>query len=257
MSTRLYVITHKPIELAVPTEYKKMLVGAYKYQSNDKSYIYDNEGTDNISCKNSNYCELTGLYWIWKNDPNDVKGLVHYRRFFTKNRFTNSINYFLSEDEVNKILKNNNIIVGEKYYMDLPTVKDDYLLNHKEKDWEKLKDIIRRLYPEYLDTFEQVEKANWFYPYNMMIATKGVFNAYCDWLFTILFELEKEIDLTGYDVQQARIFGFMSERLLSVWILANKLKCYEAPVVQLDCRFRYRIRRKLERIFERKVKLGR
>lgn len=254
MSTRLYVITHKPIELAVPTEYKKMLVGAYKYQSNDKSYIYDNEGTDNISCKNSNYCELTGLYWIWKNDPNDVKGLVHYRRFFTKNRFTNSINFFLSEDEVNKILKNNNIIVGEKYYMDLPTVKDDYLLNHKEKDWEKLKDIIRRLYPEYLDTFEQVEKANWFYPYNMMIATKGVFNAYCEWLFTILFELEKEIDLTGYDVQQARIFGFMSERLLSVWILANKLKCYEAPVVQLDCRFRYRIRRKLERIFERKVK---
>lgn len=255
---RIYVITHKEIELNLPENYVKMLVGAHRFDGMMlNGYELDNKSADNISNKNANYCELTGLYWIWKNDVEDVKGLVHYRRFFTQNRFTNSINYFLSEDEVNKILKNNNIIVGEKYYMDMPTVKDDYLLNHKEKDWEKLKDIIRRLYPEYLDTFELVEKSNWFYPYNMMIATKEVFNSYCEWLFTILFELEKEIDLTGYDVQQARIYGFMSERLLSVWILTNKLKCYEAPVVQLDCRFRYRIRRKLEKIFDRKIKLGR
>lgn len=256
MSTRLYVITHKPIELAVPAEYKKMLVGAYKYQSNDKSYIYDNEGTDNISCKNSNYCELTGLYWIWKNDPNDVKGLVHYRRFFTKNRYTNNPKKFYHEDYINVILNQYDVIVSEKLFIDESTVKDDYLVNHKVEDWKKLKDIIKKSYPDYLPAFETIEKGNWFYPYNMMIAKTELFNRYCEWIFDILGKLEQEVDLSEYDVQQARIFGFLSERLLAVWLMTNRCRIYEAPVIQLDCRFRYRIRRALEKRLKKRVTIG-
>lgn len=36
-------------------------------------YIGDNTG-DNISLRNSNYCELTGLYWAWKNLKCDYIG---------------------------------------------------------------------------------------------------------------------------------------------------------------------------------------
>ena len=79
----VYVMTHKKINLNVPNYYKKMLVGAYRDTSDTDEYIRDDR-FDNISRKNECYCELTGLYWLWKNCDDDIIGLVHYRRFFYK-----------------------------------------------------------------------------------------------------------------------------------------------------------------------------
>lgn len=250
----IYVITHKDINIKLPIQYKKMLVGAYKKPEIITGYIRDDFSESNISSKNDNFCELTGLYWIWHHDLNDIKGLVHYRRFFTTNRYKKSIKYFYTEYNICKYLNQYDIIVPERLYIDMPTVKDDYLENHKEQDWIKLKKIIKLYYPNYINAFETIEKNNWFFPYNMFIATTKVFNAYCEWLFDVLFKLEEIVDLSEYDNQQARIFGFISERLLAVWILTNNIKYYEAKVVQIDSRFRYRIRRGLERLLHRNVK---
>ena len=58
-----------------------------------------------------------------------------------------------------------------------------------------------------------------------------VLNDYCDWLFDILFTLEKEIDLSDRDDYQKRVFGFLSERLFTVWLEHNsQYKKYECRV---------------------------
>ena len=68
----------------------------------------------------------------------------------------------------------------------------------------------------------------------MFVMKKSYFDEYCTWLFDILFTLEKRIDISSYDSYEARIFGFLSERLFNVWLERQNLKKVEVPVVFLE-----------------------
>lgn len=68
----------------------------------------------------------------------------------------------------------------------------------------------------------------------MFVMKKELFDEYCAWLFDILFELEKRIDISRYDAYQARVFGFLGERLFNVWLEKKKLKIKEIEVVNLE-----------------------
>ena len=59
-------------------------------------------------------------------------------------------------------------------------------------------------------------------------------NEYCTWLFDILFELEKLVDVSKYDSFHARFFGRISELLLDVWINTNKLSYKEIKVIDIE-----------------------
>ena len=81
MDTRIYVMTHKKIEEIPDSMYITMQVG--KKGKEDFGYLGD-DTKDHISEKNPFYCELTGIYWLWKNIDCDVIGICHYRRYFVK-----------------------------------------------------------------------------------------------------------------------------------------------------------------------------
>ena len=80
MKFSIFVATHKKFEFPLPDNYIPILVGSYKFDLS--IYQRDDDGEFQISYKNKNYCELTGLYWIWKNIRTDYVGLCHYRRYF-------------------------------------------------------------------------------------------------------------------------------------------------------------------------------
>ena len=123
MDIKILVATHKKYDMPSEDIYLPIHVG--REGKEDLGYQGDNQG-ENISLKNSNYCELTGLYWAWKNLQCDVIGLSHYRRYFTdKSKFevaknkNNKMDLILNKQDIDKILKNADIIVPKKrnYYM--------------------------------------------------------------------------------------------------------------------------------------------
>ena len=228
MNLNVYIMMHKLCEI-IPYDnkvYKRMLLGGNNVDINNLDLSYDSTG-DNISFKNPFYCELTGLYWIWKNDESDIVGLVHYRRFFSEFPWISN-KCLLKEKKILKIFsKDIDIILPFKYYGRNNIYKtnyDRYKAQHIISDLDCVKDIIKEMYPDYVTSFENLMSENCMYLFNMFIAKKEIVNNYCDWLFSILFELEKRIDYLSRDTYQRRVFGFISERLFNVWILKNKDK---------------------------------
>lgn len=196
--------------------------------------IKDNTG-DNISKKNPNYCELTGIYWIWKNTKDKIVGLVHYRRYFYKKIFTFKKKNVLTEDEVKKILKEYDIIVPTLCNTNI-TVYNQYKKHHYIEDLELCGDILKEKYPEYYKTYKKILKEKRYYPFNMIITNKNNFDKYCTWLFDILFEAQKTINknLVNRDNYNKRVYGFLSERLFNVWLLNQDLKIKELPVYNIE-----------------------
>ena len=161
---------------------------------------------DNISEKNNKYCELTALYWAWKNDTSEYIGLSHYRRKFV-----------LSDGEISTILSGNVDIVVTVPVMNLDTVKGQYARDHSESDWNVLGQAIEVLSPEYKDAYITVSNSIFYYAYNMFIAKREVLNDYCEWLFKILYYCEDKIGSKD-DAYQNRYVGFLAERLLTIYI---------------------------------------
>ncbi len=240
---------HKEFEFLKNDVLKPIQVGASLSQV-DLGIEKDNTG-DNISEKNKNFCELTALYWMWKNSNADIKGLMHYRRLFDLacnrvrryNGFPENITEILhlNKDCLLSVFKDYDVILPEMKVM--PKYKSNYL-HYKKKhiisDMDKVFEIIKEKHPQYYQTaVEVIKNNNHMYLFNMFVAKTEIFNDYAAWLFDILFTLEKEIksDILSRDAYQQRVYGFLSERLFNVYIeyqKQNGLRFKEVPVVYCE-----------------------
>lgn len=193
--------------------------------SDDLGYQGDDSG-DNISEVNPLFGELTGIYWVWKNDiTSDVIGVCHYRRFFA-----NSEHQLLNCNEITDLMSKYDIITTMHSSGDI-TSYESFAKSHNIADYDILGQCLQELYPEYYDSFLYHKNECGGYFGNLMITTSQLYKQYCEWLFSILFKAAEYIDVSGYDLYHARIYGFLSEILMNVWLHHQQLNIYECPVV--------------------------
>lgn len=209
---KIYVITHKEVNKKMSYPYEYLLVGANKNKA--EITLKDNNGIT-ISDKNPDYCELTGLYWIWKNTNEQVCGFVHYRRFFMTQKI-------IDEKKINKYLGKSDLILAKKYNLS-KTIFSIYKESNLYDYYIVLKKVISEKYPNYIETFVKVFNRKFTIPYNMMICKKETLNNYCEWLFDILFEVEERVNSEKIKYVP-RAYGYLSENLLIIWTLVNQKK---------------------------------
>ena len=162
-SIKIFVCTHKKFEMDLPQEYEIIHVGAYN--NNDMGYTKDSIG-ENISSLNSSFCELTGLYWIWKNTNYGIIGLVHYRRYFFNSFFDVIRKRVLRKEKIEKLLTKYDIILPQKSFFNKKN-KDIYRDSHNIDDWKMVGDVILKKYPEYIDYYNMVSNSKYTYLLNM------------------------------------------------------------------------------------------
>ena len=235
MSIRIIVATNKPYHIAKDKMYLPIQVGAA--QNVSIGFRQDDEG-ENISLKNAHYCELTGLFWAWKNLDADYIGLCHYRRYLSSRKisrfFTCKSQRILTLPEAEKLLIQAPILLPKKRSYWIETTYSQYVHAHYESDLVKTKAIIEDIYPEYKQAFDKVMSRRSGHHFNMFVMRRDLLERYCEWLFDILFELEKRVDISGYSTYNQRLFGFIGERLLDVWLAKESFPYLELPVVFME-----------------------
>lgn len=227
MKTKIIVATHKQFEMPDEDIYLPLQVGA-SCTDKDFGYCKDNTG-DNISEKNPYFCELTGLYWAWKNLDCDYLGMAHYRRHFTVksgrtirkcgDNVHEKMKCVLNAKELSNLEQKYDIILPARRHYLIETLYSHYSHSHYEEHLKLTREIIKRKYSEYLPYFDKVMKARSGCMFNMFIMKKSLADQYCNWLFDILGELEQKVDVERLSPFQARLYGRVAEIIFNAWLL--------------------------------------
>jgi hypothetical protein len=219
----IYTLTHKRFDVPPDSMYVPLRVGSAGNE--DFGYLRDDTG-ENISNLNCYYSELTGLYWIWKNVKDlDYVGTCHYRRYLI-----NEQEKIFTRQEYEALLAEYDLVTTKKVHLN-NSYHFGFSANHNIAALDMTGEVIRELHPEYYDTFVRLVNGPDTYFGNILVTKKERFDEYCEWLFSIFFEVQKRISLeNGEDAYHKRVFGFISEFLLLVWTTVKGLKVYECKV---------------------------
>lgn len=212
---KIIVNTHKRYRMPDSPMYVPLHVGSAGKPG--IGYRRDDTG-DNISFKNAGYCELTGLYWAWKNLPADYLGMVHYRRHFSLHQGKDKWKSILTERQAERLCGRFDIILPRKRHYYIETLYSHYEHTHYIEHITQTRQIISEKCPEYISSFDSVLNQSKGYMFNMFIMKRELLDEYCSWLFDILGELENRVVVDGLSPFQKRFYGRVSEILLNVWL---------------------------------------
>lgn len=247
---KIIVAAHKPYPMPCDPLYLPLFVGAEgrtdaEGKPLDIGFQKDNTG-DNISSLNPGFCELTGLYWAWKNLDADYIGLAHYRRHFASLTSPSATTEgVLTEAELLPLLSGYDVFVPKKRRYVIETLYSHYAHTHYAGHLDRARALIISQCPEYLPDFDAVMKARGGYMFNMMIMRRDLLDRYARFLFPILFalmeELKEDEETGALSSYQGRLYGRVSELLFNVF-LRGEVRCgrirreriRELPLVSLE-----------------------
>lgn len=237
MDIKVVIATHRQYEMPADEMYIPVQVGK-AINKVKLPYLGDNNGK-NISWKNANYCELTAMYWAWKNLKANYIGLAHYRRHFCIDPWYLGLakkkrDHVMTSYKSMKLLANYDAILPKKRHYWIETLMSHYEHTHQIKDLKETRRVIESFYPSYLNSFDKVMQRTSAHMFNMFIMRYDLFDAYCTWLFDVLKHLEDRIDISNYSPSEARVFGYISELLLDVWLDKNPINYTEMPVMFME-----------------------
>ena len=229
--------------------YVNVRCGAVFDKRKNVTMLGDDTG-DNISEKRDSFCELTVMYWAWKNVKADYYGLCHYRRYLSFSDKSYDVsndekqninvymmdevairNYVLNDVQVIKTsLKNKDgILIDPKDVKKIPTPKGyaNSILEHwnnwqnvliKEDTLPLLKSIVHKYAPQWDNYLLEYLNNSKYYGFNCFILKNNIFDELCNFVFPILFELEDKIEKKYYSENMLRIPGFMGEILVGCFL---------------------------------------
>ena len=232
MDNKIYIAAHKPVELPHDDILTPIFVGALDKEDitlGGHTFLRDDSG-EHISDKNPKYCELTALYWAWKNAKSDSVGLMHYRRFFDSENLQ-QLAQEVAASEGKKII----VPKKRKYYIE--SLYGHYGHTFDSAHLDLALELVNKTYPKLTSYLEAAYKSTFGYMFNMFILPWNLYDDYCNFLFPLMAKMEERIDESKLDAFNLRLYGRVSEILFTAWVFMLKdegITIKEVPVKDLE-----------------------
>ena len=250
---KIYIVSHKRTFIPKCQYLIPIQVGCEKSTDILEEFVHDNTGI-NISRLNADYCELTALYWMWKNDNASYVGLFHYRRYLIlesqkmKKYMKNWKNFYyiesLTQNEFNKLGFNNkeyilsimnyDILIPQCSNLTYRNIDTFYKLYERslKKELDYALEIVLMKYPQYYSAIEECKMSSKGYHCNMFIMKREILEEYCEWLFSVLDTMYDDIKRGKFVTDKERLIGYIGEFMMGIFICKKRdeLNIKELPI---------------------------
>lgn len=231
---KIVVAAHKPYWMPDDPCYLPVWVGAALRDAREPEGWARDDSGDSISEKNATHCELTALWWAWRNLDAGHVGLAHYRRHFSRGPFgSKQQRVARGVDILAKLTKAPVVLPKPRNYL-IETNRSQYAHAHHERDLDLTRAALAELHPGVVPAWDASMGRTVGHRFNMCVMRSDLLDQWCEFLFSTLAHVERHADLTGYSDYDRRLYGFLSERLLDPWIEANGIPYAEMPVVHME-----------------------
>ena len=140
----------------------------------------------------------------------------------------------LTLSDAESLLEQAPVVLPKKRRYYIETLASHYGHTHDPEHLIKTRAVLSKLQPDYTEAFDRVLKRRSAHMFNMFLMRRPVADAYCEWLFPILFALENEVDVSKLSRFDARLFGRISELLLDVWLEQTGYTYKEIPFLYME-----------------------